>query len=87
MADKLVRVRLDGGFEKNVGAAFAENKGLEVLDEPTHRRDGTALPITRKNGRRAKKKTSVAEKAAEKKAASAESNPADTAKTAEEASK
>lgn len=36
----LVRVRING-YETNVGAPFAEAKGLTVLDEPTHNLDGT----------------------------------------------
>ena len=76
----LVRVKING-FEKNVGATFAEIKDLEVLDEPTHRPDGQPLRMTRTGGRRVKKRTTVAKKAAEKKATTTE------AKTAEEASK
>lgn len=70
----LVRVRLDG-VEKNVGAAFAEKHGLEVLDEPTARPDGSVRPTTRKGGRREKPKTTVAEQVAVKKAAVSESAP------------
>lgn len=67
MADELVRVRINE-FEKNVGRSFAEAHDLDVLDEPTHKGDGTPRGITRKGGRRPKKKTSVAQAAAEKKA-------------------
>lgn len=67
MAD-LVRVRI-GDFEKNVGKAFAEAKGLEVLEEPTTNGDGSLRGTTRAGGRRVKPKTSVAKKATEKKAA------------------
>lgn len=74
----LVRVR-ENGFELNVGRAHAEAAGMEVLDEPTARPDGTLRPATRVNGRPVKPKTTVAKKAAEKKAAS------EPAKTAEEA--
>lgn len=76
----LVRVRING-YEKNVGATFAENKELEVIDEPTHRPDGQPRATTRTGGRRVKPKTTVAKKAAEKKAAEK------PAETAEEASK
>ena len=76
----LVRVKING-FEKNVGATFAEIKELDVLDEPTHRTDGQPRAMTRSGGRRVKPKTTVAKKAAEKKATTPE------AKTAEEASK
>lgn len=80
MPEPLVRVRIDK-FEKTVGATFAENKGLDVLkDEPTQRPDGRPLATTRTGGRRVKTQTTVAKKAAEKKAAS-------QAETAEEASK
>lgn len=64
MAD-LVRVRI-GGIEKNVGAGFAERLGLEVLDEPTRRPDGTFRPPSRAHGRPVKPKTSVADAAAAK---------------------
>jgi hypothetical protein len=77
----LVRVRLDG-FEKNVGASFAESHKLEVLDEPTHRDDGTARPTLRAGGRRVKPKTTVAKQAAaKKKAAVIESAPTDEEST------
>ena len=80
MPEPLVRVRIDK-FEKTVGASFADSKGLDVLkDEPTHRPDGRVRETTRKGGRRVKPQTTVAKKAAEKKAAS-------QAETAEEASK
>lgn len=65
---ELVRVRING-IEKNVGRGFAEAKGLDVLDEPTHNGDGSLRDTTRSGGRRVKKKTSVAQAAAEKKAA------------------
>jgi hypothetical protein len=80
MAD-LVRVRLDG-VEKNVGAAFAERLGLEVLDEPTRRADGSLRAPSRANGRPRKPKTSVAEAAAAKKEKAAQPD----ASTPEEAS-
>jgi hypothetical protein len=73
MAD-LVRVRLDG-VEKNVGAAFAEKHGLEVLDVSAHRPDGQVRPETRKGGRRRKPKTTVADRATAKKAAVSDSAP------------
>lgn len=71
---ELVRVRING-IEKNVGRGFAEAKGLDVLDEPTHRADGSLRGETRSGGRPAKKKTSVAKEAAAKKAAVTESAP------------
>lgn len=79
MAD-LVRVRI-GKVEKNVGRAFAESNELTILDEPTHRGDGTARGETRADGRRRKPKTSVAKAAAAKK----EQAPAPVASTPEEA--
>lgn len=36
----LVRVRVNG-TETNVSAAFAESRDLDVIDEPTHNRDGS----------------------------------------------
>ncbi len=80
MAD-LVRVRLDG-FEKNVSASFAKSHKLDVLDEPTHRSDGTPRPTLRAGGRRVKPKTTVAKQAAAKKTAA--SKPAETAEEASE---
>jgi hypothetical protein len=67
----IVRVR-ENGFEYNTGAARAEAKSLEVLDEPTHRPGGRPRPVTRVPGRPVKPKTSVAEKVAEKAGKSAE---------------
>lgn len=64
----LVRVRLEGGLEKNVGDAYAEIHGLTVLkDEPTHRGDGTTRGATRSGGRQPKPRTTVADAAAKKK--------------------
>lgn len=57
-----------GAVEKNVGRAFAEAKGLEVLDQPTHTPDGRPRPATRRGGRPVKRKTTVATEAAAKKA-------------------
>lgn len=59
----LVRAVL-GDFEKNVGRAYAEAKGLKILDEPTHIH-GNSRRTTRK-GRPAKPKTTVAAEAAKK---------------------
>lgn len=73
---ELVRAVIDGQ-EVNVGAAFAKSKGLEVLDEPTHGEDGQIRPATRRGGRPRKPRTSVAKKAAEKKAAAESAEPAD----------
>lgn len=67
-----------GDQEVNVGKEYAESKGLEVLDEPTHSEDGQIRSATRRGGRRVKPKVSVAEKAAEKKAAAKSAEPADT---------
>lgn len=78
---ELVRVRLNG-VEKTVGRAFAESNGLTVLDEPTHKGDGTLRATTRTGGRQVKKKTSVAEAAAAKK----DKAPTPDASTPEEAS-
>lgn len=76
MAD-LVRVRL-GRVEKNMGRALAEASGAQVLDEPTHNRDGSLRATTRAGGRRVKPKTSVAIEAAKKKAVAAEAAADDT---------
>ena len=64
----LVVARLENGTEKTVSRGFAEAKGLEVLDEPTTNPDGSPRAATRTGGRRKKPKTSVSQKAAEKKA-------------------
>lgn len=68
MPDELVRVRF-GDVEKNMGRTLAENtSGVTILDEPTTYGDGRPRPTTREGGRRRKPKTTVAKKAAEKKA-------------------
>ena len=63
-----------GDQEVNVGRAYAEAKGLKVLDEPTHRPDGRPRPETRRGGRPNKPRqgieTTVAKAAAAKKAES-----------------
>lgn len=75
MPQPLVRVRI-GRRETNVGKAFAEAKGLTVLDEPTTNPDGTLRGSTRVNGRADRKpKTSVSTEAAKKKAAGTETAP------------
>lgn len=72
MPESLVRVRQtlsDGSVvERNVGAAYAKRKRMNVLDESVRDRSGALRPTTRKAGRPVKPKVSVAE-AAEKKAA------------------
>lgn len=67
MSDELVRVRI-GRIEKNMGRALAESAGVEILDEPTRKGDGSLRGETR-NGRRPKPQSTVADLAAEKKAA------------------
>lgn len=80
MPEELVRVRV-GGIEKNMGRSLAEaSEGVEVLDEPVRNGDGSLRGETRVGGRRAKPKTTVAKKAAEKKAAAVAAT--DTAKEA-----
>jgi hypothetical protein len=64
---ELVRAVI-GDREVNVSAAYAVKHDLQVLDEPTHRDDGRPRPETRRGGRPNKPKTSVAKKAAAKKA-------------------
>lgn len=63
----LVRVRLDTGMELNLGADYAADNGLTVLDESAYKGDGTPRPPTRRNGRRNKPRTSVSNEAARKK--------------------
>ena len=63
----LVRARI-GDRSVNVSPEYAEAKGLEVLDEPTHLDDGRLREETKANGRPVKPKTSVASAAAAKKA-------------------
>lgn len=70
MAD-LVRVRL-GDIEKTVGAALAQVKELDVLDEPARKPDGTVRSATSERGRRLKKRTTVKKEAARKRAAAPE---------------
>lgn len=53
-----------------VGRAHAENKSYEIREgEPTVTAAGNPQPVTRPNGRPTKKKTTVAQAAAVKKAA------------------
>lgn len=61
----LVRARFANGMETNVSETWAQSEGLEVLDEATHRGDGTPRPQTRRSRRR-KPRTSVSEEAAKK---------------------
>lgn len=77
----LVRVRFENGLEGNLSDVAAEAAGLTVLDEPTHKGDGTLRPQTRRNSRPRKPKTSVSAEAARKK----NSGGAKSAPTAEEA--
>lgn len=58
MAHGLVRVRGDR-YEYNVGAAFAAAHGLEVIDSPTHFRDGKPRGATRLNDRPVKPRKSL----------------------------
>lgn len=68
MAEGLVRVRV-GGIEKNMGRSLAEaSEGVEVLNEDPRNPDGSLRRETRKGGRPVKQRTTVAKKAAEKKA-------------------
>ena len=60
----LVRVRKDG-YEFNVGENYAEAKGLEVIDEPTHVHGRSRRP-TRLHSRPIKPKKSVDQLADEK---------------------
>lgn len=82
MSDELVRVRL-GDIEKNMGRALAESAGVEILDEPTHKGDGSLRGETRSGGRPVKPKTTVADSATGKKAAAVAAT--DTAKEARSA--
>ena len=70
----LVRVRVND-IEFNVGRAYATAHKLNVLDEPTHDRSGNPRPETRAGGRPRKPRTTVAEQAAAKKAASTADSP------------
>ena len=79
----LVRVRFENGLEGNLAETVAKAAGLKILDEPTHRGDGTLRPQTRRDGRRRKPKTSVSAEAAKKQAATHGGN--ESAPIAEEA--
>lgn len=63
----LVRVRFENGLEGNLSESVAKATGLEILDEPTTKGDGTPRPQTRAKGRKRKPKTSVSAEAAKKK--------------------
>lgn len=69
MAD-LVRVRTESGDEINVNRSIAERHSLEILDESAWKAHNSPRRATRKGGRPVKKKTTVAEAAAAKSAAS-----------------
>lgn len=58
MSGELVRVR-HNGVEFNTGRANAANKGFTVLDEPTHKPDGSPRRPTRVGGRKVKPKVSL----------------------------
>lgn len=66
------RVPREGTYDlsRTTSRQRATAAGWELLDEPTHTADGRIRPDSRLNGREAKPQTSVAQKAAEKKAAS-----------------
>lgn len=68
------RVRV-GEAEFTTGREYAEHRGWQVLDEPTHLPDGRLRPQTRLNGRPEKPRTTVNEAAAKKKGAVIESAP------------
>ena len=73
MSDELVRVRTATGFETTVGRVHAQaSSDLTILDdEPVREMFGRTQPITRAGGRPLKPKTTVAKKAADRKAAAA----------------
>lgn len=69
----LVRVS-SNGLEFNVGRAYAEANDLTVLDESAYDHNGDPRPTTAKGGRPRKTRTSVDQRAAEKKAEKVESD-------------
>lgn len=71
------RVPRAGGYDlaRTTSRVRAATAGWDVLDEPTHSKDGRIRPDTRLNGRRVKPQTSVAQAAAEKKAAKSADEP------------
>lgn len=70
MSDEFVRVRTENGYESTVSKAYADSvEGIEVIDEPATNSWGRPLPATRRNGRRAKPRTTVKKAAAKKTAA------------------
>lgn len=71
MAD-LVRARLNG-TDYTMARFWAKRLGADIIQSPTHNEDGTVRQATSADsGRRAKPKTTVAKKAAAKKADTAE---------------
>lgn len=65
-----VRVRLPNGYEASLSEAYVSGtEGVVVIDAPATDLRGRPLPVSRKNGRRVKPRTTV-KKAAAKKAAS-----------------
>lgn len=73
---EFVRVRLENGMETTVSTDYAESAGLEVIDADATNSRGVPLPATRKNGRRAKPRTTVSKEAAKKTATEKAASPA-----------
>lgn len=65
---EFVLVRHENGIVSPVSRAFAERRGLNTVEGDAVRPTGKPVRATRENGRPVKPKTSVAKKAAEKKA-------------------
>lgn len=82
---EFVRVRTESGYEASVSADYAEARGAEVIDADSTNLRGEPLPATRKNGRRAKARTTVSKETA-KKAAKKAASPASDTNPPEEAS-
>jgi len=71
-----VRVSLPNGHEATFGRAYAEANDLDVIDAPATNSRGLPLPASRKDGRPAKRKTSVSKEAAKKAANKKSETPA-----------
>lgn len=72
MSDEFVRVRTSNGYEATLSQLYVDGiKGdVEVLDEPATNSWGRPLAATRRNGRPAKRRTTVKKAAAKKATAS-----------------
>lgn len=69
---EFVRVRTTNGYESTLASSYVaglEDGAVEIIDEPATNSWGRPLAATRRNGRPAKRRTTVKKAAAKKRAA------------------